>query len=606
MYKRNRPTTDRRAAFSALPLCCARGFVRAPQAPTLRNPPLRQAQGGHSVLRNSLVVVLLVAAALGGCGLPGEFEPADSLEIDFAVPADPNPHGAIVFIVDGLNARIFQEMLDAGELPAIREYFVDRGLYIPRAVGSVPSVTLTSLTSLATGVFPGHHGVMGINWFGRNQLVWRNYETIAQKNLVDPDHNVPLLYEYFPHRTTFSLFFQPHRGATKFFENWTSAGPAYFFGMYELMDRLALWRMAQAMDLARVRGEFPGLMIAYTLAPDFRAYEEGVLSEAYRTAVRHIDRQVGRVLGDLERAGLLDDIVIALVSDHGHTEVERHFPINAFLREGLGLRVAEKELWEKTPFEDRLDYYREFPIVTYGSGDRYWALCLRRPVHGADGRIVGYRPWPERPTLEELQRYPGSGPDLRGRKPADTGTLLEVLARLPAVDALAYAAGPDRVRVRRKGGVVEFAQEGGRHAPITYRVIEGTDPLGWEGSVEPPALAGDPRDERWWFEATACTQYPDLPAQILAYFRSDRAGDIALFAAPGWDFGTKWKSGHGGLGPVDMHVPLLLAGPGVPQGIRPPARAIDLVPTLLRLLDAPLPDDLDGRPLFDVPPSPAQ
>jgi len=90
--------------------------------------------------------------------------------------------------------------------------------------------------------------------------------------------------------------------------------------------------------------------------------------------------------------------------------------------------------------------------------------------------------------------------------------------------------------------------------------------------------------------------------RILAYFRSPRAGDMIVFAAPGWDFGGTHKGGHGGIrAEEDMHVPLLLAGPGVPHTRVDVARTVDLAPTLLQLLGKPVPKDYDGQSL--LPPS---
>ncbi len=49
--------------------------------------------------------------------------------------------------------------------------------------------------------------------------------------------------------------------------------------------------------------------------------------------------------------------------------------------------------------------------------------------------------------------------------------------------------------------------------------------------------------------------------------------------------------------PEVMRIPLVLAGPGVPAGASSDAlvQQVDLLPTVLRLLDLPVPDDLDGR-----------
>ena len=536
--------------------------------------------------------VMVAALALGGCSVPGPDAPAGTFGLDFSMPNPPEARGAIVFYVDGVNAAIFQEMLEAGQLPAIRKHFVDRGVYFPRAVANLPSVTLANLTSFVTGRFPGNHGVVGINWFDRNRLVWRDYDTIPQKNTLDGDYTAPTLYEQFPDETTFSLFFQAHRGATKFFENRLTAAPLFGMGWYESMDRLTLYRFGEAMDLARRRGRFPSLMIAYLLAPDFRAYSEGVSSEAYRRALRHTDTQIGRVLADLDRAKLLDNIHLVLVSDHSLTDVKKHFPLAPFLRDRCGLDVSRETLWESTPFEQRLDAYRKSPVVLYGSGDRYWAICLRKPIR-TGAKAESHAPWPIRPDADDLKNYPAA----RG-----TVNLLDRLVALEAVDAVAYAAGATSVRIRRKSGLVEFRLRDPKLRTISYHVLAGDDPLGWKGKVSATTLGGEPRTGRQWLAATADTDFPDLPEQLLAYFRARRAGDIAVFAAPGWDFGRTNRAGHGGLGPEDMHVPLLIAGPGVGQGRRTGARTVDVMPTLLNLLGRPVPPGLDGRDLLAEPP----
>ncbi len=162
---------------------------------------------------------------------------------------------------------------------------------------------------------------------------------------------------------------------------------------------------------------------------------------------------------------------------------------------------------------------------------------------------------------------------------------------------MVYRVGPEAVRVKVRRGEVEFRQEGGQGKPISYHLISGEDPFGWKDSVPADALGGKAMDERKWLETTCKTQYPDLPAQIMAYFRASRAGDIAVFAEPGWDFRESNKAGHGGLRPGDMHVPLLMAGPGVPKGRIDAVRTVDVMPTLLKLLGRPLPEGLDGRPI---------
>lgn len=556
----------------------------------------------HLLLSAVAITLAGSAFALPGCGVPDASEPQGTYELDFSLPEGSQTRSVVCFLVDGLNPEIFQEMLDAGQLPAIKKYFVDRGLYCPAAVANTPSVTLANETSVVTGVWPGHHGVTGINWWDRNTLVWRNYETIAQKNTLAGDYLSPTLYERLPDRTTVSIFYQAHRGATKFVENWTSAGPPFFFGWYEFVDRLTLSRFDLVMHIARTRREMPAFTMVYMLAPDFRAYAEGVSSDAYRQAIRHTDTQLGRVLADMDRDGLLEKVHLVLLSDHSLMDVDTHLPLDNLLT-SWGLDVADKRLWEKTPFEKRQDYYRRFNCVLYGSGDRYWAIQLRKPRRDETGRVTGYHAWTRRPSVEDLKNYPIC-PDMRERFGRDanapaTGDLLEAMIWQKGVDAIAYATGENRVRVRRHRGEIEFHQPDGPGGRIAVTHVDGSDPLGWKTAVPADVLDGKRSltpDE--WLDATAGTQFPDLPPQIVAYFRARRAGDIAVFAAPGWDFGTKNRAGHGGLRPLDLHVPLIVAGPGVPRGTLKTARTVDVVPTVLELLGRPIPDGLDGRSLL--------
>jgi len=542
------------------------------------------------------LMLLTICTALAGCGALAD-EREKTFGFDFPPPAPGEGPSAIVFFVDGVNTQVFDAMLQAGRLPMIRKYFVERGLYATRCVANIPSVTLANETSFVTGVFPGRHGITGIKWFDRNRLFWRNYEEINQKNTLDGDYITPTIYERLGDATTMSLFFQAHRGATKFVENWTSAGPPYFFGWYDLVDRLSLWRFGIVSQVARQRGAFPIVTIAYMLWPDMEAYRSGVATAVYEEALEHTDAQIGRVLRDLESAGRLDRTVIVLTSDHGMDDVDRHCPIEDFLRNDVRLHLPTHALADDVKFEWRLGYYRQFSCVLAGSGDRYWALYLRKPRPAAEGQKVEFENWLVHPSPEDLHAYP--------TRDGGRVDLVQRLRELEAVDVLAYRPGPNRVHVVTKRGLAELERPSADSRHVGYRVLKGEDPLGYADTLPPAMLMGQPQTPETWLRATADTPYPDLVPQLMAYFDAPRAGDIALFAAPGWDFGRQLKAGHGGLRPAEMYTVLLLAGPGVPHERRAePVRAVDVVPTLLDLLGRPVPTDIDGQSL--IPASPAE
>ncbi len=534
--------------------------------------------------RHWIWVVVLLAATCG-CGRPFALSP-DSYGLNLSMPDKAFNGGAVIFIVDGVNADIFHEMLTAGELPAIKKYFVDRGIYVRRASVNSPSVTTANLTTMVTGLVPGHHGVVAVRWFDRHRLIWRDYATIIQKNHVDGDYTTPTIFEHLDDVLTFSLFCQPHRGATKFFENALSVGPAFGLGWFEYVDRVSLLRFGEMAAIARGRREWPAVVVCYLLSPDFQAYTYGLYSLQYRNALIHTDLQIGRVMADFERAGLLDRLVFVLTSDHGMINVTQSFSIEQFLVEECRLALAKKRLWESIPYEDRQALYDYDKVVVAKSGNRFAAVSLRKPIR-QDGRVVGAEPWPVRPSVDDMRAYPTeNGGDI---------DLLSAFVAREEISSVAFPAGENRARVQTAGGVAQFDQPAGPGGDITYSVISGDDPLGWADDVPAELLTGRPASPAAWREATIGLDFADTPMQLPAYFRSGRAADIMVFCADEWDFMPGNLAGHGGMLAAEMHVPLLITGPSIQPGQDlSGVSTSDLTPTILSLLGRDVPDDLDG------------
>ena len=139
------------------------------------------------------------------------------------------------------------------------------------------------------------------------------------------------------------------------------------------------------------------------------------------------------------------------------------------------------------------------------TGNRYAAIYLRKargpdgpvpadsrkgegtsqPRGRAEGNSPDLEPWAVCPSAKDLQSYP-----LPGGRIVD---LPGLLAEQEAVDAVAYSAESNRVRVRRKGGEVEFRQEGGPGADITVDLTPTL--LKLLGRPIPPGLDGMPLPE---------------------------------------------------------------------------------------------------------------
>jgi predicted AlkP superfamily pyrophosphatase or phosphodiesterase len=97
----------------------------------------------------------LLAIPLAGC------TPPDCLDLTLQSDVVRPPKTAIIFLVDGMDLTRLEELLAAGELPNIQHRFVEGGVRVRDAMSSLPSVTYPNCTSVITGLFPGHHGIMG-------------------------------------------------------------------------------------------------------------------------------------------------------------------------------------------------------------------------------------------------------------------------------------------------------------------------------------------------------------------------------------------------------------------------------------------------------------
>jgi arylsulfatase A-like enzyme len=557
-------------------------------------------------MRNLLLAFLFPALLLGCSGYNYVVPP-----VDYRIPSSvgfEGPH-VVLCLVDALGQDVFDDMLRRGKLPFIKRYLVDRGVCPRPALTSLTTNTYACFPADLSGFFPGHAGIPANAWFDREKLIARLYNTPRRMRLLDGDTVVPFIFGYLPDDYTAVVLTQAHKGATRYYENYKSAGLAYFCGNDLLVDRLTTARFYDILDESAGRGEFPRVTLLYYMSEDATQHRFGVGSREAEYALEQIDVQIGEVCGVLARSGKLDRVLFVLSADHG---MDGHFPGKTFdpyaFVAGLGIPSLrpDEDLDELHPTDARIRRFNACRAVVEASGFRVALIYIRgAKVVGGDLTI---EPWSLRVGGDTLRDYPLSA--------TNRVNLLEKLASSPGVGAAAWRESADEIGVMSSRGESRIARkvEGGRKL-YSYRVLRGEDPLKVPKSKtcppdgrrvqnpkSGPPFASGWHDSREWLAATACTSRPDVVAQLPELFDSPRVGDIVLFAAEGWDFLAGNRGDHGGFSAAEMRVPFIFAGPGVERLERGPARVIDLVPTLLDYLGRKPPPGaewkFDGRSLF--------
>ena len=166
-------------------------------------------------------------------------------------------------------------------------------------------------------------------------------------------------------------------------------------------------------------------------------------------------------------------------------------------------------------------------------------------------------------------------------------SLLQDLKKEEAVDIVMVRNDTGGVDVLSKRGEASLHWEGER---LKYHV-KTKDPFGY-GAISPLI------DHHQALQATKASDYPDALWQIGSLIKASRTGDIVLSASPGFDLRLKYeipehRGSHGSLYKDQMLVPVV-TNASLPQET---FRTVDIFPTMLKLLDKPIPPSLDGQSL---------
>jgi hypothetical protein len=232
------------------------------------------------------------AAVLGVADAPDELDLATR---------HPGVRRVVVVLVDGMGSHLLPTM--APHAPFVSDVLAGRAGELTELSCTFPSTTPTSLVSLATGVRPGEHGVLGFTLLvpGTDHVLthirWRD----------DPDpatwQPVPTWFERIAAAGIDTRAVLPQTFAGTGLTEATYRG-ARFVGTAKKADN------AQSIIDELCVG--PGLVHGYTAQLDTAAHLHGIDSPQWQQAARDVDRQLQRIA-----EALPDDALLLVTADHG-------------------------------------------------------------------------------------------------------------------------------------------------------------------------------------------------------------------------------------------------------------------------------------------------
>jgi hypothetical protein len=280
---------------------------------------------------------LVQAGPAGPPALPkyGEVTLADlgtSLLASLGVPGEPNPLGLheaeriCLLVIDGLGWELLREH------PAAAPFLSELAVTAAPLTAGFPATTVTSLSSLGTGLPPGQHGMLGyqVRVPGHDMLL----NALRWDKAIDP-------VGWQPSSTIFqraaSAGIAAIRVARTAFRDTGLSAAAMRGADYRAADSLGALVATAASALA---DQSPALAMVYYGELDATGHACGCRSDAWRYQLAHVDRLAEQLAGALPA-----NCWLYVTADHGMVDVPQRDRVDADLlpqlRAGVSLLGGE-------------------------------------------------------------------------------------------------------------------------------------------------------------------------------------------------------------------------------------------------------------------------
>jgi hypothetical protein len=464
----------------------------------------------------------------------------------------------VMILVDGARADVFQQLLDAGELPHCDQLFAKRGGF-RSGTTVMPSVSGPAHLPMLTGAYPGRCNIPGIRWFDRARYAegvfkprrFRSYMGLRKVARMNRDvaPEIPSVWESFPDGGGCFAWFTRGMGRGADLTRGLKAVTgikSYLTQNWQAGDAVVGDRL-----LAAARGD-RSYLFAVLPTVDELSHKHGPLADEVFEAYRSFDDYLGRLVEALDVGGNMDRTLVMVSSDHGLSTTHTHFDLAGLVRKHVPRLLYFPFAWRRL---------FDCDAVSNVSGNGLAHLSFRGP----EG-------WTERPDVTASD------------SPAHA--VIEALLEQESIDLVVHREG-GRIRIRsRRGSALLWRENDNIHYDVEQR-----DPMGL--SALPNTM-----NERDSLRQTMKQDHPDALVQWEQLFWSGRCGDVVVTSSPGFDLRTHAEyqdhhGSHGGTWWEHMRVPILANIP-LPDE---PLRTVDLLPTALAACGKPAVEGMDGRSL---------
>lgn len=284
----------------------------------------------------------------------------------FAAQAQQAPPRTVLIVLDGLRP----DYVTPERMPRLHA-LGEAGIVFEKHHSVIPTVTRVNAASIATGVYPGKHGLLGnavyIKEAGENTISTADREALAAAEAATGGNllRARSMGEYLQEAGKKLVVCSSGSTGSAFLLNHKVSGGAIIHSTYTLPGDLDARvqevlgpvppdavpntgrnaRVTEAVLKLAFAELDADVVIAWYNDPDNTAHAKGMGDALTEQAVREMDAEVGRLLDGLAARGLAERCNIMVTSDHGFStysgDQNPYAAINEILR---GLRIDTNEV----------------------------------------------------------------------------------------------------------------------------------------------------------------------------------------------------------------------------------------------------------------------
>lgn len=272
--------------------------------------------------RSSLIAALLLSSATGAFAQGSGGVNA---------PAQQNKPYLVLVSFDGVRPEYLRRI----DLPNF-ERVEARGVRAQGMLPTFPSKTFPNHYTLVTGMYAGHHGLVGNSyWDPERNASYRMSDTLAVRD-SSWYRGEPIWVTAEKQAMVAGAFFWPGSEAA------IGGARPTFVKAYDgrvpnraRVDSVLSW-------LAMPERSRPHVITMYFSVVDHAGHEHGPLSPQVDTAMGDVDAALGRLLDGIEKSPIRDRVYVVLVSDHGMmVQSPRWYAALDTLIDLKGVRIAD-------------------------------------------------------------------------------------------------------------------------------------------------------------------------------------------------------------------------------------------------------------------------